>query len=163
MVGLRKYLTGYHLMKGRLFAFLGLATAVTIHWGPVAVGLYLIFGEGEILTGILFPFLWWLILAWYFALLPLWWIIGIFKYGFIESTLSCLLILGIFSLPDVFFWLANRQMEKRSKLEGVSPDKDTAEAHYMGYKSEAVIEDFVGSTEDINHSQSAKRSSLLIG
>jgi hypothetical protein len=54
-------------------------------------------------------------------------------------------------------------MEKRSQLEGFSPYKDTAEAHYMGYKSEAVTEDFVGSTEDINHSQSGKPISFLIG
>lgn len=135
MIGLRKYLARYHLVKGGLFAFLGFATAVTIHWGPVAVGLYLIFGEGEILAGILFPFLWWLILAWYFALLPLWWIIGIFKYGFIESTLSCLLILGIFSLPDIFFWLASRQMGKSSEFQSSIPNRELEDAPYMGYQS----------------------------
>jgi hypothetical protein len=111
-----KYLSKYHSAKGNFYAFIGFVIAMIIHWGPVGVGIYLIFGEGRILAGILFPILWWITLSFYFGLLPLWWIIGIFKYGFIESTLSCLLILGIFSLPDIFFWLATRQMLKADQI-----------------------------------------------
>lgn len=116
MITWGRYQAKYHSMKGNVLALTAIIFSTIIHWGPILIGLYLIFWHGKILIGVLFPILWWVTLGFYFALLPIWWIIGIFKYGFIESTLFCLVVFGIFSLPDILFYLAAKQMEKAERI-----------------------------------------------
>ena len=156
MITYGKYLSKYHSTKGNLFAFIGFALAMIIHWGPVGIGIYLIFGEGRFLAGILVPILWWITLSFYFGLLPLWWIIGIFQYGFIESTLSCLFILGIFSLPDIFFWLATRQMLKADQISNWdntdNPTQDILTTNIVG-----EIED-----QELNQVEQTKKDTKLL-
>ncbi len=124
MITLGKYLSTYHSVMGDMFAFLGIAFALIVHLAPFGIAILLIFSKGKILLGILFPIIWWITLSFSFAILPVWWIIGIFNYGFVYSTSWCLTLLAFFSLPDIFFWLATNQMRKAEQIEQYNSRKE---------------------------------------
>jgi hypothetical protein len=112
-----KAIKSYRNAKASVYAFIGLAISAVINLTPFYMAYNLIFEQGKILLGIFFPIIFWLIVGFYMALLPFVWIYGIFAYGFWESTLSCVVLFGIFYLPDFFFTLAERQARKAEEAE----------------------------------------------
>jgi hypothetical protein len=107
----------YRKTKAGLYGFIGIAISAIINLTPFYIAYLLIFDQGRILLGILFPILFWIIVGFYMAFLPFIWIYGIFAYGFWQSTLSCAILFGVFYLPDFFFALADRQARKAEEIE----------------------------------------------
>lgn len=79
------------------------------------------------------------------------WIIGIIKYGFLESTIWCLGILLIFSLPDILFALADRQGNKILKM--AAQDREESSENEQG-AVDAVI---LSSKDEVNKEASPRR------
>lgn len=111
----------YRNSKASLYAIVGLLISGVIHITPFYIAYLYIFDRGELILGILFPLLFWITVALAYAALPIIWIVGIFTTGFLDSTLGCLLFLLIFSLPDLCFWLAERQATKAQLLRDCTP------------------------------------------
>ena len=107
----------YRHTKASLYAFIGLAISAIINLTPFYIAYTLIFDEGKVLLGILFPLLFWLLVGFYMALLPFIWIYGVINYGFRQSTFSCAALFGVFYLPDFFFALAERQARKAEEVD----------------------------------------------
>lgn len=105
-----------HWAKASFWGIMSVLATILVYGGPIAVGIYMIV-QGRILFGILFPFIFWIVVGFYLIFLPVIWIIGWFQIGFWQSTAGSLALLLFFNLPDIFLNLAERQALKAEKKE----------------------------------------------
>jgi hypothetical protein len=143
--------------KAWLYAILALLWSTIISFGPIAIGLWLLF-EGEVLKAVLIPIALYLIIGFYMAFWPfiaiLIFIGGWIEYGFLESlsgTIAFVVTVFVFlSGPEWLMYRSYRAAENAERLqyriETMSQngtDKDEVPSGFRKDKA-STIRDFGG-------------------